>query len=253
MTQRAGRAGRLEPIRLHLLAKQSRRAAAQSDPGNSAKRSVGAAAGVAAWAAAIRRLRWLDLPPAINLAAARRLADGAIGAGGERLSAHGRQMAALGNDPRLAAMLTAADSADDAATAAKLAAILEERGAAAIRRRVCAPAGQPRQRRSSTAAGQPRRSLQTLRGWRRCWLQPLLTVLPVFDGRRVIMANGMGAMLDADDALGRHEYNCAAATRAVRRPMRELLALPLDIDQLVAQRPELIQRSDTVEGWRRVL
>ncbi len=30
--------------------------------------------------------------------------------------------------------------------------------------------------------------------------------------------------------------------------MREfLLALPLDIDQLVAQCPELIQRSDTVE------
>ena len=34
--------------------------------------------------------------------------------------------AALGNDPRLAAMLTAATDADDAATAAKLAAILEE-------------------------------------------------------------------------------------------------------------------------------
>ncbi|WP_213704325.1 hypothetical protein, partial [Klebsiella aerogenes] len=63
---------------------------------------------------------------AINLAAARRLLTALSALEGERLSAHGRQMAALGNDPRLAAMLTAADSADDAATAAKLAAILEE-------------------------------------------------------------------------------------------------------------------------------
>jgi ATP-dependent helicase HrpB len=42
-------------------------------------------------------------------------------------------MAALGNDPRLAAMLTAAEDADGAATAAKLAAILKSRRAAAMR------------------------------------------------------------------------------------------------------------------------
>lgn len=35
-------------------------------------------------------------------------------------------MAALGNDPRLAAMLVSAKSDDEAATAAKIAAILEE-------------------------------------------------------------------------------------------------------------------------------
>ncbi|GHK54179.1 hypothetical protein KPZU09_39150 [Klebsiella pneumoniae] len=45
---------------------------------------------------------------------------------GERLSAFGRKMAALGNEPRLAAMLAAAQTDDEAATAAKLAAILEE-------------------------------------------------------------------------------------------------------------------------------
>jgi ATP-dependent helicase HrpB len=35
-------------------------------------------------------------------------------------------MASLGNDPRLAAMLASASNADEVATAAKLAAILEE-------------------------------------------------------------------------------------------------------------------------------
>ncbi|MFO6485326.1 hypothetical protein ACLBR5_27175 [Escherichia coli] len=44
---------------------------------------------------------------------------------GERLSAQGQKMAALGNDPRLAAMLVSAKNDDEAATAAKIAAILE--------------------------------------------------------------------------------------------------------------------------------
>ncbi len=39
---------------------------------------------------------------------------------GERLSAQGQKMAALGNDPRLAAMLVSAKNDDEAATAAKL-------------------------------------------------------------------------------------------------------------------------------------
>ncbi len=45
---------------------------------------------------------------------------------GERLSAQGQKMAALGNDSRLAAMLVSAKNDDEAATAAKIAAILEE-------------------------------------------------------------------------------------------------------------------------------
>nr|VXZ88503.1 ATP-dependent RNA helicase HrpB [Klebsiella pneumoniae] len=68
----------------------------------------------------------LDQPPAVNLAAARRLLEALSALDGERLSAFGRKMAALGNEPRLAAMLAAAQTDDEAATAAKLAAILEE-------------------------------------------------------------------------------------------------------------------------------
>ncbi|CCJ96822.1 ATP-dependent helicase HrpB [Cronobacter malonaticus 507] len=49
-------------------------------------------------------LQWLDLPPAVNLAAARELltALGALKEG--QLTARGRQMAQFGNDPRLAAI-----------------------------------------------------------------------------------------------------------------------------------------------------
>ncbi len=71
-------------------------------------------------------LAWLDQPPAVNLAAARRLLEALSALDGERLSAFGRKMAALGNEPRLAAMLAAAQTDDEAVTAAKLAAILEE-------------------------------------------------------------------------------------------------------------------------------
>ena len=67
----------------------------------------------------------LDQPPAVNLAAAR-LLEALSALDGERLSAFGRKMAALGNEPRLAAMLATAQTDDEAATAAKLAAILEE-------------------------------------------------------------------------------------------------------------------------------
>ena len=45
---------------------------------------------------------------------------------GDRLSSRGQKMATLGNDPRLAAMLVSANNDNEVATAAKLAAILEE-------------------------------------------------------------------------------------------------------------------------------
>lgn len=129
MTQRAGRAGRLEPgICLHLLAKeQAERAAAQGDPEILQSDLSSLLLELLQWGCQDpAQLSWLDLPPATNLAAARRLLTDLSALEGDRLSAHGRKMAALGNDPRLAAMLTAAEDADGAATAAKLAAILEE-------------------------------------------------------------------------------------------------------------------------------
>lgn len=68
----------------------------------------------------------VDQPPVVNLLAAKRLLQMLGALEGERLSAQGQKMAALGNDPRLAAMLVSAKNDDEAATAAKIAAILEE-------------------------------------------------------------------------------------------------------------------------------
>nr|VUD33582.1 ATP-dependent helicase HrpB [Raoultella sp. NCTC 9187] len=79
---------------------------------------------------------------------------------------------------------------------------------------------------------------------------------------RYQLANGMGAMLNADDALGRHEWLIAPLLlQGSSSPdARILLAQPLDITALLEQLPDLAQRSDTVEwdeaqgtlkAWRR--
>ncbi|PHQ13145.1 hypothetical protein CKQ87_00295 [Klebsiella pneumoniae] len=133
MTQRAGRAGRLSPgICLHLLGKeQAERAAAQSEPEILHSDLSALLLELLQWGCHDpAALAWLDQPPAVNLAAARRLLEALSALDGERLSAFGRKMAALGNEPRLAAMLATAQTDDEAATAAKLAAILEEPRAA---------------------------------------------------------------------------------------------------------------------------
>ncbi len=58
-----------------------------------------------------------------------------------------------------------------------------------------------------------------------------------------------GAMLDADDALSRHEWLIAPLLLqgSASPDARILLALPVDIDELVRRSPQLVQQSDTVE------
>lgn len=258
MTQRAGRAGRLEPgICLHLLAKeQSERAAAQGEPEILQSDLSGLLMELLQWGCTDpEQLNWLDTPPAINLQAAKRLLQMLGALEGDRLSARGQKMAALGNDPRLAAMLVSTKNDDEAATAAKLAAILEEppRGgstdlAVAFSRNQ--PAWQQRSqqllKRLNVRSGQPDGALL-----------PLLLAQAFADriarrrGQegRYQLANGMGAMLDADDAQGRHEWLIAPLLlQGSSSPdARILLALPLDIEALMQACPELLQQSDTIE------
>ena len=118
MTQRAGRAGRLEPgICLHLLAKeQAERAAAQGEPEILQSDLSGLLMELLQWGCTDpEQLNWLDTPPAINLQAAKRLLQMLGALEGDRLSARGQKMAALGNDPRLAAMLVSTKNDDEAA------------------------------------------------------------------------------------------------------------------------------------------
>ncbi|MBZ7454472.1 ATP-dependent helicase HrpB [Klebsiella michiganensis] len=271
MTQRAGRAGRLEPgICLHLLAKeQAERAAAQGDPEILQSDLSSLLLELLQWGCQDpAQLSWLDLPPATNLAAARRLLTDLSALEGERLSAHGRKMAALGNDPRLAAMLTAAEDADGAATAAKLAAILEEppRGgnsdlSAAFARQQgnWQQRAQQLMKRLAVRGGQP--DADSIAALLASAFADRIAHRRGQEGRYQL-ANGMGAMLDADDALGRHEWLIAPLLLqgSASPDARILLALPVDIHALIEQCPALARRSDIVEwdealgtlkAWRR--
>ena len=271
MTQRAGRAGRLDPgICLHLLAKeQAERAAAQGEPEILQSDLSGLLMELLQWGCTDpAQLNWLDMPPAVNLQAARRLLQMLQAMDGERLNAAGQKMAALGNDPRLAAMLIGATNENEAVTAAKLAAILEEppRGGhtdLTVHFSRNQPGWQQRSqqllKRLNVQSGQPDSEL----------IAPLLA--KAFADRiarrrgqegRYQLANGMGAMLDADDASGRHEWLIAPLLLqgSASPDARILLALPLDIDTLLQTSPELLQQSDTIEwdenqgtlkAWRR--
>ena len=258
MTQRAGRAGRLEPgVCVHLLAKdQAERATAQSEAEILQSDLSSLLLELLQWGCNDpSQLSWLDTPPAVNLAAARRLLTQLGALADERLTAKGQKMAALGHDPRLAAMLVAADSDDEVATAARLTAILEEppRGGS----------GDLMQAFTRSQGAWQQRSQQLCKRLNRRAGQPDSDAIPAllaqgFPDRiarrrgqegRYQLANGMGAMLDADDALNRHEWLIAPLLLQgnASPDARILQACALDIDALVARCPQLIQQSDTIE------
>ncbi|MDP9566255.1 UNVERIFIED_ORG: ATP-dependent helicase HrpB [Kosakonia oryzae] len=258
MTQRAGRAGRLEAgICVHLLSKeQAERAAAQSSPEILHSDLSGLLMELLLWGCQdSAQLCWLDLPPATNLAAARTLLTQLRALEEGRLTAFGQRMAALGNDPRLAAMLAAAEGDDEIATATTLAAILEE-----------PPRGGNSDLNAAFSRTQPnwqQRARQLARRLKSSGGEvDISAVAPLLAGAfadriarrrgqegRYQLANGMGATLDADDALNRHEWLLAPLLlQGSQSPdARILLALPLDIEALIARCPQLLQQSDTVE------
>jgi ATP-dependent helicase HrpB len=128
--QRAGRAGREAPgvaIRLWTAALH-RGLAAFDRPEILEAELSGLALDCAAWGAAPDQLAFPDPPPAGTLAAAYALlADLGALDGQRRITQRGRDMARLGAHPRLAAMMLAAGDPGEAAMAADLAALLEER------------------------------------------------------------------------------------------------------------------------------
>jgi ATP-dependent helicase HrpB len=128
--QRAGRAGRESPgfaVRLWSAALH-RGLAAHDRPELLEADLSGLVLDCAAWESAPAGLPFLDSPPQGALAAASALLSelGALDADG-RITATGRRMATLGAHPRLAAMMLAARTSGEAALAADLAALLEER------------------------------------------------------------------------------------------------------------------------------
>ncbi|WP_173572008.1 ATP-dependent helicase HrpB [Acetobacter oeni] len=133
-TQRSGRAGREAPgLGIRLWTEATGRGMALHDRPEILDADLSDfALATSLWREAMggeaTSLRFADMPPAGGLAAARDLLVllGALDTEGKPTEA-GRRMAALGTHPRLAALLLAARTPPEAALAANLAALLEER------------------------------------------------------------------------------------------------------------------------------
>ena len=261
MVQRAGRAGRLEEgVCWHLCAKeQAERAAEYAEPEILHSDLSGFWLELLQWGCVdAGQLSWLDLPPPAALAAAQRLLQ-TLGAADEqgKLTAAGRRMATLGCEPRLAAMLCAgaALGEDGLATAALLAALLEEpprNGQLDIDYWLSRP--QPHWQRRARQLAQ---RLKGRDGRVDAELAPRLLAHAFADriaqrrgqDGRYLLANGMGAAMNQDEALSRAPWLIAPALlQGANSPdARILLALPLDVERLAAQLPEIAQQRTAVE------
>ncbi|HFD2059609.1 TPA: ATP-dependent helicase HrpB [Serratia marcescens] len=261
MVQRAGRAGRLEPgLCWHLFAKeQAERAAEHAEPDILQSDLTGFWLELLQWGCHDpAQLTWLDAPPAAALTAARALLR-RLGAtdDGDKLTAPGRQMAALGCEPRLAAMLVAGAtlSADGLATAALLAALLEEPprgGQMDIGYWLSRPQANWRQRAAQLAKRLPQRVGQV-----DVELAPRLLAQAFTDriaqrrgqDGRYLLANGLGAAMNQDEALSRAPWLIVPSLlQGHNSPdARILLALPVDIEALAAQLPAMVMQRTAVE------
>lgn len=261
MVQRAGRAGRLEPgLCWHLFAKeQAERAAEHAEPDILQSDLTGFWLELLQWGCHDpAQLTWLDAPPAAALTAARALLR-RLGAtdDGDKLTVPGRQMAALGCEPRLAAMLVAGAtlSADGLATAALLAALLEEPprgGQMDIGYWLSRPQANWRQRAAQLAKRLPQRAGQV-----DVELAPRLLAQAFTDriaqrrgqDGRYLLANGLGAAMNQDEALSRAPWLIVPSLlQGHNSPdARILLALPVDIEALAAQLPAMVMQRTAVE------
>lgn len=133
-TQRAGRAGRLEPGVCYRLWSEEQHAqlAAYAEAEMLQADLSGLALQLARWGAEPAELSWLDQPPAAAYAQAQGLLErlGALqlrSGGGYSLTAHGQRMAELPTHPRLAHLLLRGHALGLGRLAADLAALLVER------------------------------------------------------------------------------------------------------------------------------
>jgi ATP-dependent helicase HrpB len=194
-------------------------------------------------------LRWLDPPPAAAWSAARSLlmALGALDADG-RLTAEGREFAALPLHPRLAHMLHAAARRGQGGLAARIAALLAEPGLGGndtdLRTRL------ERFHRDDSARAKASRDLAA-RWARAVNADPragdpseagAVLALAYPDrigksrgvGKGVLLASGRGVLLDAADPLAREAFLVVADLAGTAEKSRLLLAAPISDAELRA-------------------
>lgn len=261
MTQRAGRAGRLEPgICWHLMAaEQAERTAEYSEPEILHSDLSSLWLNLLQWGCTdVAQLQWLDTPPQAAISVAQRLLFqlGAVNEQGA-LTATGRVMSDAGSDPRLAAMLCAAQQAGEnaLATAALLAAIIEEppRGGNVDLRNALFHPQNHWQRRADQLCrrlgkGQGTVEPEEAAFWLAHAYPDRIANLRGQDGR-YLLANGLGAAMEPDDALARTPWMIVAnLLQGVNNSeARILLALPCDIERLAPRLPHLISEQTSVE------
>ena len=204
-------------------------------------------------------LAWIDPPPAAPLAQARDLLLrlGAIGADG-RISAHGRELAALGMHPRLAHMLIKSKEIGAAHLACDLAAVLSERdilrgqsGArdVDIRLRAAVMRGETRDltpginvderaltqakrsaaawRRDFAGGARDRADAHEAAGILLAWAYPDRIGRARGEAGRYLLANGRGAHFAEPQAMAKADFIVAAELDGAEREARIFLAAPL--------------------------
>lgn len=277
VTQRAGRAGRLQPGVCYRLWSQAQHE--QLSAYSSAEILQADLAGLALqllrWGVTPSELSWLDVPPPAAYAQALDLL-GRLGALDERgaLNAHGQAMAELPSHPRIAHLLLRGQALGLGALACDLAALLSERdilrgGGADLHSRLALLSGESRATRSAQGGVQRARQLAKqfsglLKGravsaavsdpehprWLGCLLAfaypDRIAQQRRAGGADYRLANGRAAQFAEADALMKHEWLVVADLGSRQGQREERIYLAADLDPALFER-ELAEQVQTGE------
>ncbi|WP_374379980.1 ATP-dependent helicase HrpB [Pseudomonas fluvialis] len=278
-TQRAGRAGRLQPGVCYRLWSQNQheQLAAYGEAEILQADLAGLALQLARWGVEPSELAWLDVPPPAAFAQARDLLA-RLGALDERgvLTAHGQAMAELPAHPRIAHLLLRGQALGLGALAADLAALLSERdilrGAGAdLHSRLSLLAGESRA--SGGSRGGVQRARQLARQFRAYlrgkaaeavadpehprWLGCLLAFAYPdriarqrrAGGAEYRLANGRAALFAEADALMKHEWLVIADLGSRQGQREERIYLAADLQTALFDGPlvEQVRELDVLD------
>lgn len=276
-TQRAGRAGRLQPGVCYRLWSQAQHE--QLSAYSSAEILQADLAGLALqllrWGVTPQELSWLDVPPPAAYAQALDLLD-RLGALDERgaLNAHGQAMAELPSHPRIAHLLLRGQALGLGALACDLAALLSERdilrgGGADLHSRLALLSDESRAARNAVGGVQRARQLAKqfqglLRGrsanqvvsdpehprWLGCLLAfaypDRIAQQRRAGGADYRLANGRAAQFGEADALMKHEWLVVADLGSRQGQREERIYLAADLDPALFER-ELAEQVATLD------
>ncbi len=277
-TQRAGRAGRLEPGVCYRLWSQDQheQLAAYASAEILSADLAGLALQLGRWGVSPGQLVWLDVPPAAAYAQAQDLLDRLGALDGETLTRHGQAMAELPAHPRIAHLLLRGQALGLADMASDVAALLGERdilrGAGAdLHSRLVLLSGEERAARGAQGGVQRARQLaRQYRGYLRGkpsepvgdpdhprWLGALLALAypdRVAQQRRAggaeyRLANGRAALFAEADSLMKQPWLVIAdlGSRQGQREERIYLAADFDpalFDSVLAEQVRVVDQLD---------